>query len=110
MKIYNQNKWVIEFFGEGKYIITDPKGKCCMTTHARVLSPDKIVVGHPLLPDMTVDTRDLRALPVYYLGDLHNKSLIRRQKKHLTKSRVDWRGPYYVTHEERKKSTIGLND
>jgi hypothetical protein len=72
-KVYQQNDWSVVMVDERVYRITDPVGNQCVTRSVRVISCDEFVVAHPFVPDIKINTRRLRSLPVSCRGDLTNE-------------------------------------
>lgn len=70
MRVFQQNDWSVSMLDEKVYLITDANGSQCRTNSVRMLNCDEIMIGHPLVSDVRVNTRNFKSLPAHCLGDL----------------------------------------
>jgi hypothetical protein len=89
--LFKQNGWEITLRGND-YLILDAKGNQCVTTHVRVISPDEIAIGHPLIPDVKMNTRVFKSLPVSCRGNLTDERFIEQQKVFLDDQGSEYNG------------------
>lgn len=80
LSLYSMNDWEVRTFG-GAYTIRDPKGNGCVAERVRVISPDEIAIVHPLLPDITINTRKIKSLPISCRGDLTDEKVIKSMRE-----------------------------
>lgn len=66
---------------ERLYIIRDARGNECKTTYIRVISCDELAIGHPIVPDVLVNTRRHKTLPVSCRGDLTDPIHVETQRE-----------------------------
>lgn len=92
-KVYQQNSWTVTMRDERVYLITDPSGNQCIARSVRVVNCDEIMVVHPWAPDVRLNTRKLRSLPVCCRGDLTDAAHIASIRPDYVDREGDFRGP-----------------
>jgi len=105
--LFNQNGWSIRVLEGGDYLISDAQGNQCITTYIRITSGGEFVIGHPVVPDIRINTRHLKSLPLSCRGDLTNPKTIRDQESYYRSPVIDWGGPMYPS-ARRKPDKILL--
>jgi hypothetical protein len=92
--LFSQNGWVVTL-REKDYLVLDAKGNQCVTTHVRVIDSETIAIGHPLFPDVKMNTRKFKSLPATFRGDLTDELLIANQKVYLNDPGCNYHGPRF---------------
>lgn len=106
-KVYLQNNWTVKLVDERVYLIIDAKGNQCRTNSVRVINADEIAIGHPLVPDVRVNTRKLKSLPAHCIGDLLDPQQIEAMRDNLVDSDADWNGRAFRPDFQRDRVRSG---